>query len=48
MMDTWSSYVSTIDKTEKSLYKIIDLMSYFSATNTPRVIKEAKKETIVP
>ena len=48
VMDTWSSYVSRIDKAKKSLYRIIDSMSYFAATNTLRVIKEAEKRNDCP
>ena len=48
VMDSWTSYVSTIDKAKGSLYRIIDSISYFTGTNTLRVIKEAEKEVIRP
>ena len=42
VMDKWSEYISTTDKAKAPFYRIMDGMSYFAATNTLRVIREAE------
>lgn len=48
VMDRWSSYISTTDKAKSPFYRIMDGMAYFAATNTLRVIRGRKEETILP
>ena len=47
-MDKWSEYISTTDKAKARFYRIMDGMSYFAATNTLRVIKEAERKKDSP
>ena len=48
VMDKWSEYISTTDKAKAQFYRIMDGMSYFAATNTLRVIKEAERREDSP
>ena len=42
VMDTWSEYISATDKAKMPFYRFMDGMSYFAATNTLRMIREAE------
>ena len=48
VMDKWSEYISTTDKAKTRFYRIMDGISYFAATNTLRVIREAGKREDSP
>jgi predicted O-methyltransferase YrrM len=48
VMDSWTSYISELDKGKSRFYRRMDDLSYFAAANTLRIVKKAEKSPDSP